>query len=581
MAAPLGKDTMASWRGSPSPARNKDNQRGRMTTQDLTAADTVIAYHEATKHHFDRFARSLGYLDWANQPDPFRRYPGAPEHPLPLARDDSSPPYEALHGPPGAAPSQPVNVTMLGLFFEHSLAISAWKAYRDAQWALRCNPSSGNLHPTEGYIICGPAAGLHEGPALYHYAPREHVLERRADWAERDWARFAGVFPPETFFVGLGSVYWREAWKYGERAFRYCQHDVGHALAALAFAAAMLGWRFVGLDGLSSGTVGAVLGLDRSADFHPEEREHPEILAAVCPVDAGAAPRTPPDLAAAAVSAEWHGAANQLSAEHVDWMVIGAVHEATEKPATDVPPVEWKRGAGEESEGAAVASATARRIILQRRSAVAMDGETAMPRDVFYRMLSRVMPRPDRAPWLALSGPARVHLALFVHRVTDLAPGLYCLVRGDGAETALRGAMHGHFAWETPPGCPPELPLFLLLEGPCDTAAAEVSLHQDIAGDGAFSAGMLAAFEGPIGDDGPWAYRRLFWEAGVIGQVLYLEAEAAGLRATGIGAYFDDAVHALLGLRDKAFQSLYHFTVGGPVDDPRLTTLPPYPQRGA
>ncbi|MCK7581941.1 MAG: hypothetical protein MZV65_44195 [Chromatiales bacterium] len=62
----------------------------------------------------------------------------------------------------------------------------------------------------------------------------------------------------------------------------------------------------------------------------------------------------------------------------------------------------------------------------------------------------------------------------------------------------------------------------------------------------------------------------------MIGQALYLEAEAAGVRGTGIGCFFDDEMHRLLGLRDRTWQSLYHFTVGGAVDDPRLTTLPPY-----
>jgi hypothetical protein len=65
----------------------------------------------------------------------------------------------------------------------------------------------------------------------------------------------------------------------------------------------------------------------------------------------------------------------------------------------------------------------------------------------------------------------------------------------------------------------------------------------------------------------------------VLGQVLYLEAEAAGVRGTGIGCFFDDAMHALLGLEGDAFQSLYHFTVGGPVEDPRLATLAPYAGR--
>jgi hypothetical protein len=87
---------------------------------------------------------------------------------------------------------------------------------------------------------------------------------------------------------------------------------------------------------------------------------------------------------------------------------------------------------------------------------------------------------------------------------------------------------------------------------------------------------MIAEFKESIHSRGAWWYRRLFWEAGVLGQVLYLEAEAAGVRGTGIGCYFDDAFHAILGLRDNQLQSLYHFTAGGPVEDTRLLTLPAY-----
>jgi hypothetical protein len=46
--------------------------------------------------------------------------------------------------------------------------------------------------------------------------------------------------------------------------------------------------------------------------------------------------------------------------------------------------------------------------------------------------------------------------------------------------------------------------------------------------------------------------------------------------STGIGCFFDNAMHQVLGIRDHAWQSLYHFAVGGPVDDPRLQTLPSY-----
>ena len=88
---------------------------------------------------------------------------------------------------------------------------------------------------------------------------------------------------------------------------------------------------------------------------------------------------------------------------------------------------------------------------------------------------------------------------------------------------------------------------------------------------------MLAEFDTPVRSE-PWRYRQLHWEAGLLGQVLYLEAEAAGLRGTGIGCFFDDVCHELLGLQGTAFQSLYHFTVGFPLVDERIASLPPYPE---
>jgi nitroreductase len=86
---------------------------------------------------------------------------------------------------------------------------------------------------------------------------------------------------------------------------------------------------------------------------------------------------------------------------------------------------------------------------------------------------------------------------------------------------------------------------------------------------------MIARFHNNI-EGHPHLYRNLYWETGLIGQVLYLEAEAHGLRGTGIGCFHDDLVHEILGFQDSEFQSLYHFTVGGAVEDERLTTLPPY-----
>ena len=119
---------------------------------------SVRAYHRQTKHRPERYARGPGHLDWANQPDPFRRYIGARLVELPLARTDPKPSYSDLTIP-GDVKARSLSRESLSLFLELSLGLSAWKEYQASRWALRVNPSSGNLHPTEGYVVLPPLEG--------------------------------------------------------------------------------------------------------------------------------------------------------------------------------------------------------------------------------------------------------------------------------------------------------------------------------------------------------------------------------------------------------------------------------------
>lgn len=560
----------------------------------------VLRYHQETKHHFYRYARSLGHLDWDNQPDPFRRYEGASLVSLPLLRPDDdpqSPSYDDLYEAGAVAPV-PVSLRSLSRFFEQALALTAWKQAGETRWALRSNPSSGNLHPTEGYLLIGAIAGLAETPGLYHYVPKEHALERRVESTKDLFSRLMHDFPPDAFLVGLSSVHWREAWKYGERAFRYCQHDVGHAVGAIRIAAATLSWEALLLGGVSDATIEELLGLNREADFEGAEREHPDCLMVLWPVGparpgSAATSRIPLCLDPAIVREQsrhpWYGKANRLSRDNpVSWDIIDEVAAASWKATTERLYVDCTAELSDLStrHSSSVTrhtrSATAGQIIRQRRSAVSFDGKTSIPVRRFFQMLDRVLPRAERPvrqrpmPWDAMPWDPAIHLVLFVHRVEGLKPGLYMLVRNQSTEALLKQAVQGQFEWATPPGCPHDLSLFLLQEGDVRHVAAQVSCGQEIAGESCFSLGMIAEFEARLRDEGPWFYRRLFWEAGLIGQVLYLEAEAAGVRGTGIGCFFDDPVHQVFGLTGYAFQSLYHFTIGGPVEDPRLTTLPPY-----
>jgi nitroreductase len=550
-------------------------------TQD--ALGRVLAYHERSKHHPQRYAASLGYLDWANQPDPFRTYEGALVTPLPLTAAGLDAPFEALYAP-GALPPRPLDRGTLSAFFELTLGLSAWKQAGGSRWALRCNPSSGNLHPTEGYLVCRGILDIVDG--VHHYVSRDHVLERRCP--------ITPPLPAGAFLFGLSSIPWREAWKYGERAYRYCQHDAGHAIAAARYAAAVLGWSAALLDVPGDDDLAALLGLDRADGGHPSEGEHPDALMVV-----GIPPLTLDldldALIAATGTAAWSGRPNRLSEDHALWPVIDDVAEAARKPRLPAgphvgqavrihsPPPHPTPNAQRPTPNAQgptlkaqLSSPAASAIIRQRRSAVDFDGKTGITTGDLYQMLQRVVPHAGKPPWDALPWAPRIHPTLMLHRVVGLAPGLYALSRAPAATEGLRAAMAPRFLWQRPESCPPELELYLLQEGDARDAARTLSCHQDIAADGAFTLGMLADFAGTLREHGAWRYRQLFWEAGVLGQVLYLEAEALGVRATGIGCYFDDLFHGLLGLEDHRFQSLYHFTVGGPVEDPRLETLPPY-----
>jgi SagB-type dehydrogenase family enzyme len=468
------------------------------------------------------------------------------------------------------APVSPLSAAALGDLLRHALGLSAWKGYQTSRWPLRVNPSSGNLHPTEAYVVCGPLAGLAAEAAVYHYAADAHALERRCTCDAAQWQALAGgdVYA----LVALTSIHWREAWKYGERAFRYCQHDLGHAMAAVSLGAALHGWHARLLPTWSHRQIASLTGLDRDDDFFEAEREEPGCLLAIMAKGVEVPPgvRQAAGLLDMVARGQWTGRASQLSEDHVEWSFIDEIATATEDPGHDTsaaclpvaPPLSGHRP-----------SMDARALFLQRRSAVSFDGTSGMDAATFFALLSRVMPAA-RVPWSTLWWTPAIHLLLFVHRVDGVAPGLYLLCREPESGRALQASL----GRDVPPAPAHDvLPLVCLAAGDCRAMARRLSCDQDIASDGCFSLGMIAAFDGPLAAHGPSFYRNLFWEAGVVGHMLYLEAEAIGVRGTGIGCFYDDGVHDVVGLSGHEFQSLYHFTVGIPVEDRRLRTEPGYP----
>ena len=138
-----------------------------------------------------------------------------------------------------------------------------------------------------------------------------------------------------------------------------------------------------------------------------------------------------------------------------------------------------------------------------------------------------------------------VQLYLYVHRVVGLAPGVYRYWQDHGE-------------------------LELLKQGDQRLAAAALSLGQDLAGNACVAFSMIGDIETAARMYGDRGYRYVHFEGGAIGQRMYLASEAVGLRATGIGAFFDDDVHRYLGITPEQGQVVYHFAIGYPVLDPRL-----------
>jgi SagB-type dehydrogenase family enzyme len=487
-------------------------------------------YHESTKHTPESLRRSENTLDWANMPDPFRHYERVPI--LDLPADPPRPEVPALELLLEGA-SGPLTAADGGRFLSQLLfyagAISATKRVPSAgyEYALRVNPSSGNLHPTEFHFA---TRGLNHWPdGLYHYRPSSHMAEQRAI------GDFVGPLGGEAVSFILTSIAWREAWKYRERAYRYCLHDAGHAWEALALSA-----RAGGCDSFAIGHF-ADAELARICRFSADEWPMLVIHLRGIPIQ----PAEAEPVEGASGDTWFGGEPNQLSDQVIGYPDIDAIHWATSfithrnipraaPPSSGFGPISLpspatsNRGFGE--------------VARQRRSALNFIG----PPPISIADLSALLAATARPLCADFAAGRFVELYLYVHRVSGLDPGIYRYWPGSAG-------------------------LELLRPGDQRVMAAALSLGQSLAGNACVAFSLLADIERAVRAHGDRGYRYVHFEAGAIGQRLYIAAESLGLGATGIGAFFDDEVHRYLGVHYDQSQVVYHFAIGHPVPDPRVS----------
>ena len=159
--------------------------------------------------------------------------------------------------------------------------------------------------------------------------------------------------------------------------------------------------------------------------------------------------------------------------------------------------------------------------------------------------LSAILAATTQPLYADFAGARFIQLYLYAHRVDGLEPGVYRF-------------------WDK------RAELEQIKTGDQRVAAAGLSLGQELAGSACVAFSMIGDLARAVRAHGDCGYRYVHFEAGAIGHRLYLAAEALGLGATGIGAFYDEAVQGYLNLVPEQGQVVYHFAIGYPVSDPRL-----------
>ena len=204
-----------------------------MANADIEAA---CVYHEITKHSHTSVRSVPHYLDWNNRPMAYKIYPAAGAVALP--RDLALPAIPTFAALAETAPPNPdtsldiANLTRI-LFCADGLTRRNRVGGED--YHFRSAASAGALYPVEIYLAAGEVEGLE--PGLYHYSPADLKLRglRRGDW--RGLIAQAAAMRPSLMearaVLVMSAIFWRSAWKYRARAFRYCFWDTGTMLANL------------------------------------------------------------------------------------------------------------------------------------------------------------------------------------------------------------------------------------------------------------------------------------------------------------------------------------------------------------
>src|ERR1700682_5233959 len=478
--------------------------------------EAAWTYHDATKHSYTSIRTNPHFMDWSNQPLPFKIYPTL--EPMRLPSEVRQTGVAALSAIGESVPAQTnasPDLEAVAQLLYLSAGITRKRNYPGGELYFRAAACTGALYEVELYLVCSDLANLQAG--VYHFAPAEFGLRRlRAGDYRRVLLEATGGEPAiahAPLTIVCTCTYWRNAWKYQARTYRHFGWDNGTLLANLLAVATALGLPARVVCGFVDAQVNRLLDVD-------PQREVAFSLVALGHV---AAPLPPSHAEILTLRLE----TVPLSQREVDYPLMREMHAASslddarevEAGRAHPPKTDFRRPAGPIIQLQPLSDAEIPRApieqVIQRRGST----RKFAPSPITLPQLSTMLDRATRgvpADFLDPPGAQLNDLYLVVHAVEGLPPGAYFFHRSRGVLESLK---QGNFRAD----------------------AGYLGLEQELPADAAGDIFFLADLRPILQRFGNRGYRAVQLEAGILGGKLYLAAYAQRLGATGL-TFFDDDV---------------------------------------
>ena len=501
----------------------------------------ALVYHEATKHSEESLRGSPHYLDWENRPISFKLYRDLEAIPSPQEPGPGN--VSALAAVAASSGMKEDNAEVipdlrtLTHVLYYAAGVTEVRRSPGGDVYFRAAPNTGALYHIDLYVVCGNLPDLPAG--VYHFGPHDFSLRRLREGDHRATVVEAGgdelSLAAAPVILASASTYWRNAWKYRDRAYRHAYWDGGTLHANLLAAASARGLRSVVLAGFVDREIEQLLGLDTRRE------------GALTLVPLGCTPQ-PPSLAPEAPVLRLE--TEPLSPREVDYPTIREMHSASSLEsngevaawrgafARDVPE---RRGELVELPPLAEADwpeEALESVIRRRGSTRHFDPARSLSFSEFSTTLI-LATAPFPTDFLGSEDTSLLDVYVIAHAVEGLQPGSYYFRRRERA-------------------------LELLREGEFRAVAGRLGLFQELPSAAAANVYCMAALEPILERYGNRGYRAAQLEGGIVGGRLYLTAYALGFGATGL-TFLDDEVTEFFSPHAEGKSAMFLTALGRPV----------------